>query len=214
METENFGGSILRLLSLLTLLKMGGVWVGRLTAMGLSDMRQRHKQSGAERCAHWNYEHSENVAEWSLQGPGPTPKVVRVAGLRLWQQAHRLNRMARKESWEARSLDFPWFHRLDRRYFTVYLLLVDGKPVGYAAWNLFDDGVPVLRQLYIVPEKRRKGYGSRLLVESWRMFKPTEMFYVESPSNATLNMLVKLGFAKRGEDGCVYGVKVMFVSGG
>jgi hypothetical protein len=27
-------------------------------------------------------------------------------------------------------------------------------------------------------------------------------------------MLVKLGFARRGEDGCVYGVKVMFVSGG
>jgi len=177
-------------------------------------MCQRHKQSGAERCAHSG--HSENVVEWSLQSPGPTLNltVVKAAGLRLWQHAHRLNRMAKVESWEAKSLDLPFFRRLDKRYFTVYLLLVDGKPVGYAAWNLFDDGVPVLRQLYIVPKERRKGYGSRLLVESWRMFKPTEMFYVESPSNATLNMLVKLGFARRGEDGCVHGVKVMFVSGG
>jgi GNAT superfamily N-acetyltransferase len=139
--------------------------------------------------------------------------VVKAAGLRLWQHAHHLNRKAKKESWEAKSLDLPFFRRLDRRYFTVYLLLVDGKPAGYAAWNFWDDGVPVLRQLYIVPELRRKGYGSRLLVESWRMFKPTRMFYVESPSNATLNMLVKLGFAGRGEDGCVHGVKVMFVGG-
>jgi GNAT superfamily N-acetyltransferase len=140
--------------------------------------------------------------------------VVKAAGLRLWQHAHHLNRKAKKESWEAKSLDLPFFRRLDRRYFTVYLLLVAGKPAGYAAWNFWDDGVPVLRQLYIVPGLRRKGYGSRLLVESWRMFKPTRMFYVESPSNATLNMLVKLGFARRSEDGCVHGVKVMFVSGG
>jgi hypothetical protein len=130
-------------------------------------------------------------------------KVVKAEGLRLWQHTYSLNRKARRESWGL-------FRPLNSHDFTVYMLYKGEKPVGYAAWNLWKDGKPVLRQLYITPEERRRGYGCFLLQESWRLFKAGEAFLVESPSHATLNMLVKLGYAKREGEACV-GEKVMFV---
>lgn len=137
-------------------------------------------------------------------------KTVKASGLHLWRAAHTLNRKARRES--GRSIGIPLFLKVNSRDFTVYLLYKGGEAIGYAAWNLDEDGTPTLRQIYIVPEERRKGYGAHLLLESKRLFNDPPTFYVESPNYATCCMLVKLGFAER--DGDLFtGKNIHFVTG-
>jgi len=139
-------------------------------------------------------------------------RVVEARGQRLWRTVHALNRKARIEQYNSNTFCAHFF-RVNSRDFTVYLLYKGDEAVGYAAWNLHEDGTPTLRQLYIKPEERRKGYGAHLLLESKRLFSndaPT--FYVESPNYATCCMLVKLGFAER-DGNTVRGKNIYFVQG-
>ncbi|MEM2254810.1 MAG: GNAT family N-acetyltransferase [Candidatus Bathyarchaeia archaeon] len=115
-------------------------------------------------------------------------EVVKARG-RLWMKVYRLNRLAKRE--------YPYFLTPRPAYFSVYLLLKDGEAVGYAAWNRFEDGTPVLRQIYVLPEHRRRGFGSFLFEESRRMFSQSETFYIEAPiSESALQMFSKLGYVE------------------
>jgi predicted GNAT family acetyltransferase len=137
-------------------------------------------------------------------------RVVEAKGLRLWRTVHTLNRKARIEQVNSNTF---YFFMVNSRNFTVYLLYKGDEAIGYAAWNQHEDGTPTLRQLYIKPEERRKGYGSYLLLESKRLFSnDAPIFYVESPNYATCCMLVKLGFAEW-DGNRVRGKNIYFVQG-
>lgn len=139
-------------------------------------------------------------------------RVVEARGQRLWRTVHALNRKARIEQHNSNTFCAHFF-RVNSRDFTVYLLYKGDEAVGYAAWNKHEDGTPTLRQLYIKPEERRKGYGAHLLLESKRLFSnDAPIFYVESPNYATCCMLVKLGFAER-DGNTVRGKNIYFVQG-
>jgi len=129
-----------------------------------------------------------------------------------WRTIHRMTRMQRFEA--CKNFDAPLFNHVDPEHFTAYILYKNGKPIGYAAWNFYngDRDKPVLRQLYIIPEERRKGYGTYLFQTSRRMFSNSEKLYLESPSRATLCMLLKLGVLEIGGD-VTRGKNVWFVPG-
>jgi hypothetical protein len=91
--------------------------------------------------------------------------------------------------------------------FTGYIIYLDGKPIGFATWNCLqkdppvnrkflrmplDQNKPCLRQFYIIPEERRKGYGTILFLESRKQFTKSQNLYVESPNTGTGQMLAKL----------------------
>ncbi|MEM3579347.1 MAG: GNAT family N-acetyltransferase [Candidatus Bathyarchaeia archaeon] len=115
-------------------------------------------------------------------------EVVKAKG-RLWMKVYKLNRLAKRE--------YPYFLTPRPAHFNVYLLLKDGEAVGYAAWNRLKDGTPVLRQIYVLPDCRRRGFGSFLFEESRRMFSQSQTFYIEAPiSESALQMFSKLGYVE------------------
>jgi len=139
-------------------------------------------------------------------------EVVEAKGAK-WRIVHRMTEMERLEAFQTR-FEIPHFMRLSPRHFKAYILYKNGVPIGYAAWNFFkgNRGKPVLRQIYIIPEERRKGYGTYLFQTSRRMFSNSEKLFLESPSRATLYMLLKLGVLERDGD-VIKGKNVWFVPG-
>ena len=93
--------------------------------------------------------------------------------------------------------------------FTTYIIYFDRKSIGFSTWNLLrreppkgqerlanhmklDENKPCLRQIYIIPTERRKGYGTIFFKESRKQFTTSQNLYIESPNTATAEMLVKL----------------------
>jgi GNAT superfamily N-acetyltransferase len=103
------------------------------------------------------------------------------------------------------------FRALSPDSFTVFMLLDDEGPIGYAAWNLFENKEedPTLRQIYIVPQNRRKGYGTYLFTESRKLFSDAPTMVVERPNSTFVNLLCKLDLAEK-HDKTVTGKGVMF----
>jgi len=116
-----------------------------------------------------------------------------------------LNYLARKEQ--------SAFRIMPRREFENYILMSKEKVIGYLAWTW--KNLPRLGQIFIVREERRKGYASTLVQHfvDEQCRTPNErgfLFGVESPNEATLGLLVKLGYAREEGDKIV-GLKVGFV---
>ena len=92
--------------------------------------------------------------------------------------------------------------------FSAFIIFLNKKPVGFCTWNFLplnpkyprislpDKDKPVLRQLYIIPSERRKGYGTFLFTESRKKFSDSPNLYIESPNKGTTEMLVKLGLIR------------------
>jgi len=94
-----------------------------------------------------------------------------------------------------------------RRWFKVYALVHSDDLAGYSLWNQDEQadsilqhyGRPpqekmmVLRQIYLLPEYRGRGLGNILIdaaLEDLKV-KPGDLWCVESPNHACLNMLNK-----------------------
>jgi GNAT superfamily N-acetyltransferase len=68
--------------------------------------------------------------------------------------------------------------------------------LGYVLWS-DDESEATLRQIYVVPEERRKGFAAGLLTYWVREYADRigARFAVESPNEKSVALLVKLGFA-------------------
>ncbi len=84
------------------------------------------------------------------------------------------------------------------------------KYIGYIVWMEKEQGI--LRQMYIVKDERRKGYGTQLM-ELWVdtiALKISEDFGFENPNEKSQSILVNLGYAEI-EGDCINGIKCFFV---
>jgi GNAT superfamily N-acetyltransferase len=87
------------------------------------------------------------------------------------------------------------------------------KYLGFVVWSADSDHA-VLRQIYIVPDERRKGLASELVsfwVEHYAD-KVSNKFGIEDPNGKAQQLHIKLGHATL-EGDSVRGVKCFFVSG-
>ena len=75
---------------------------------------------------------------------------------------------------------------------------------GYVMWT--NKTLPLLKQIYVLKERRRKGLGTKML-KFWAeqfAFPCAAEFGLEDPNEQANGLLVKLGYAKRVGDGLVY----------
>lgn len=106
------------------------------------------------------------------------------------------------------------FGRLDQH--EAALLLVGsgkGRYAGYIVWTV--DAHAVLRQIFIFPRERRRGL-ARAAMMYWAVNHAEPVasrFGIESPNKKSMNLLVRLGYAKRAGRRVV-GDKCFFVLGG
>lgn len=87
------------------------------------------------------------------------------------------------------------------------------KYIGFAVWT--EGKNAILRQIFVVKDKRLKGYGTKLLkfwVENFAE-KINDRFGLESPTGETLKILVKLGYGKN-EGEHIKGIKCFFIGSG
>ena len=85
--------------------------------------------------------------------------------------------------------------------------------IGFLVWT--EEKAVVLRQIFVKPQHRRRGYASDVLRfwERRRVEPLRSSFGVESPNDRTLRLLVKLGYARMdGEH--VIGVRCFFLPSG
>jgi GNAT superfamily N-acetyltransferase len=78
---------------------------------------------------------------------------------------------------------------------------------GYVMWTF--KTMPVLRQIFVLKERQRKGLGSRML-RYWAeryAFPYVEQFGVEDPNEKSMELYLKLGYVRR-EGGKIVGVKL------
>lgn len=79
------------------------------------------------------------------------------------------------------------------------------KPVGYISFTKKKreyEGVPVIRQLFVKQEARRRGHATELVKyllerQCYKSNSQGNSFLIESPNRKTLRLLEKLGFLKR-----------------
>ncbi len=130
-----------------------------------------------------------------MKVPSHGLEVVRVKGGR-WRTINRMRKDWNKEGFTATRITH--FRYLSPDSFTVFILLDDEGPIGYAAWNFLENNEddPTLRQIYIVPQKRRKGYGTYLFTESRKLFSDAPTMVVERPNSTFAFLMCKLGLAE------------------
>jgi len=97
-----------------------------------------------------------------------------------WILADRMNKMAKSEN--------TGFKTLNQDDFNVWVVLANGNAAGYIAHNT-KQGLPILRQLYILPEYRNQGIASKL-IETWiEEYATNGKFGIEDPVPATQRIL-------------------------
>ncbi|MHA1962410.1 MAG: GNAT family N-acetyltransferase, partial [Candidatus Thorarchaeota archaeon] len=108
---------------------------------------------------------------------------------------------------EKHFLTVPWerFKSGDDR---VYIAVDSGRIVGYSQWN-DDFGKRIFRQVFVMSDSRQKGFGSALARIEGGL---PGQFLVESPNDSGLNLLIRLGYAKKEKED-VIGVKCGFIQG-
>jgi hypothetical protein len=105
------------------------------------------------------------------------------------------------------------FVRDDEHSVGILLDAMTGKYLGFVAWNVSGQHA-VLRQIFIVPDERRKGLASRMVtfwVEHYAD-KVSEKFGIESPNEKAVSLHTTLGHV-RIEGDSVIGVKCFRVVG-
>lgn len=102
--------------------------------------------------------------------------------------------------------------------FTVYIVWHETTAIGYYAMNrtgfmhinssLGEDketvGMPILRQLFVRKEYRRRGFATKMLLHFLEHVVGTEPKYgIDEPETPTMNLLVKMGEVTRDETGAL-----------
>lgn len=71
----------------------------------------------------------------------------------------------------------------------IYFLIEDHKPIGYTYWNKAstkEGEIDCIRQLYILPEHRNKGYAKKLLKNK---IDGIDIFLIESPNEISFHII-------------------------
>lgn len=94
-------------------------------------------------------------------------------------------------------VDNKEFRRLVRS--SGLIILCRTKYLGYLSWDMTEGKLPTVRQLFVVPDERRKGYATRLMQYfvskiATKQTANSLRFLVESPNEASFKLLKKLGF--------------------
>lgn len=84
-------------------------------------------------------------------------------------------------------MDWTAFQRTEER---VFVAVEDRQVLGYSRWNRHD-GHPCIRQLFVKRDARRRGAGTRLIQIGAK--KVADFYFAESPNEASLPLLSKLG---------------------
>lgn len=90
------------------------------------------------------------------------------------------------------------FHEESESSAGLYFDAKKGRYLGFLIWNIWHK-YAVLRQLFTVPDERRKGYAGRV-VDFWvknYADKVADRFGIESPNDRALSLHLKLGHIKR-----------------
>jgi hypothetical protein len=88
------------------------------------------------------------------------------------------------------------------------VLWKDGRAIGYHTVNEYD-GLPCGRQIYVIPEERRRGYGTLMFIDFLDDHKKVA---VESPNNKMLRLLEKLELVEIDSEGIAHSLgRVTFV---
>lgn len=91
---------------------------------------------------------------------------------------------------EAPSFRFtPFSHR---RIFTSWLFIVGSDFAGYVSWNRLPSREPCLRQIFVRDQFRHRGIATSAIS---RLNAKADLV-IESPNDATLSILTKMGYAK------------------
>lgn len=81
-----------------------------------------------------------------------------------------------------------------------YIVFSRDKLLGYLTWNRTENKIPTIRQLFVIPEMRRKGLGTVLVNHfvkkaCFNRSNKYPLFLIESPNEASIELLTKLGYA-------------------
>lgn len=94
------------------------------------------------------------------------------------------------------------WRKVPQRGIQAYITTLEG-PIGYLAYTKDEGyhGLPVIRQLFVVKEERRKGHATRLVKHflTNQCEKPDKkgcFFLIESPNDASLRLFQKLGYVR------------------
>jgi hypothetical protein len=92
------------------------------------------------------------------------------------------------------------FHCHAEKGDSLVLVCTDGKRyIGYLDSSVDDDGTPLLHQIFIADDHRKRGLGTEVLrywAETY-VFPRVEKFGIESPNARSLGILQKLGYIQR-----------------
>lgn len=127
----------------------------------------------------------------------------RILEAKTWRDFGALSALIDEATEEASNFRFAPFS--ERSFFTTWLALAEQDFAGYASWNLYRDR-PCLRQIYVRKRFRGRGIASAVISR----LNANGDLIVESPNDATLSILVKLGYATKQENG-VSGNRVSFI---
>ncbi len=113
---------------------------------------------------------------------------------------HVLNKMAKKDEISFRSVSPE----------DTKVLWKNGKAIGYHTVNEAN-GIPCGRQIFVVPEERRRGYGTFM----FNVFlSKHDKVVIESPNGTMLKLLEKMGLVSIDEKGFAHSRgRVSFISG-
>ena len=99
---------------------------------------------------------------------------------------------------EARKEGFHEFKYPNPKWMKVKILWVNMRAVGYYS-ELEFKGIPILAQMYILQRYRRKGYGTLMVQDFLNSHRGP--VGIESPNEATLQLLEKMGLIREVEEG-------------
>ncbi|WP_209625492.1 GNAT family N-acetyltransferase [Methanobacterium petrolearium] len=125
----------------------------------------------------------------SLKGLGRGINLVECRNLRTTLPLYLLEFLSHEEE--------NGFLSFKSKYQNAILLYVHNECIGYLIWSFKKrehDGCPILRQVFIKKEHRKKGWGS-LLIQTWYNIYVTSnggKFGVENPNNITFKILINL----------------------
>lgn len=110
-----------------------------------------------------------------------------------------LNIGAMKEETSFKNMPRP---KAEKSNVTQIVMLSEEKLMGYISFALaWKDNLPLVNQLYVVPEERRKGYATKvfqLFIEKYCDPASETLFYVESPNEKSYELITKkLGIGER-----------------
>jgi len=117
--------------------------------------------------------------------------LVKVSSLRDRITLFVLWHLAKKEASEFLSIDTV----IDNKLFHAKILWKQGETIGYYAYTTEENSLPILQQIFVRKEYRRRGYATQMVQNFLDTFKGP--VGIESPNEHSLKLLEKMGLVKR-----------------